>query len=121
MIDICISTQTNNIVGWVRTTGKLPLYLACNKFIIATRVGEASRILPEEMLISYPASPPEGKIIKDSSYPKRLADKILAIQQAPDIFNKKELGRKIVAKYFEHTKLSRTAANIIKKHLNIAK
>src|SRR5262249_43404695 len=48
--DICLSTQTNDVIGHVRTTGKLPLYLAAGRFVLASRVGEAARILPEEML-----------------------------------------------------------------------
>jgi glycosyltransferase involved in cell wall biosynthesis len=50
-MDICLSTQTNDVVGWVRTTGKLPLYLAAGRFVLASRVGEAARVLPEEMLV----------------------------------------------------------------------
>ena len=50
-MDICLSTQTNDVVGWVRTTGKLPLYLAAGRFVLANRVGEAARVLPEEMLV----------------------------------------------------------------------
>ena len=50
-IDICLSTQTNDVVGWVRTTGKLPLYLAAGRFVLASRVGEAARVLPKEMLV----------------------------------------------------------------------
>lgn len=50
-MDICLSTQSNDVVGWVRTTGKLPLYLAAGRFVLASRVGEAARVLPEEMLV----------------------------------------------------------------------
>jgi glycosyltransferase involved in cell wall biosynthesis len=50
-MDICLSMQTNDVVGWVRTTGKLPLYLAAGRFVLASRVGEAARVLPEEMLV----------------------------------------------------------------------
>ena len=50
-MDICLSTQTNDVVGWVRTTGKLPLYLAAGRVVLASRVGEAARVLPEEMLV----------------------------------------------------------------------
>lgn len=56
LMDVCLSTQTDDLVGRVRTTGKLPLYLACGRFVLASRVGEAARVLPEEMLIPY-----EGK------------------------------------------------------------
>ena len=35
IMDVCISTQSNDLVGMVRTTGKLPLYLAYGKYVIA--------------------------------------------------------------------------------------
>ena len=41
----CLSTQTNDLPGQVRTTGKLPLYLATGRYILASRVGEAARLL----------------------------------------------------------------------------
>lgn len=68
-IDVCLSTQTNDLVGQVRTTGKLPLYLACGRFVLASKVGEAARVLPDDMLVDY-----EGSF--DRSYPSRLADRL---------------------------------------------
>ena len=70
--DICLSTQTNDVVGNVRTTGKLPLYLACGRFVLASQVGEAAFVLPAEMLVPY-----EGVV--DLEYPNRLAERIRQI------------------------------------------
>jgi glycosyltransferase involved in cell wall biosynthesis len=64
--DIALSTQTNDLVGQVRTTGKLPLYLACGCFVLSSRVGEAARVLPQEMLVEYEGS-------SDPHYPARAA------------------------------------------------
>lgn len=65
--DIAISTQTNDLVGRVRTTGKLPLYLACARPVLASHVGEAARLLgPLGWTIPY-----EGVV--DRLYPERLA------------------------------------------------
>src|SRR5262249_45218172 len=64
--DIALSTQTNDLAGQVRTTGKLPLYLACGCFVLASRVGEAARVLPREMLVDYQGS-------RDVHYPARAA------------------------------------------------
>ena len=50
-MDVCLSPQTDDVVGRVRTTGKLPLYMATGRFILASRVGEAARVLPDEMLV----------------------------------------------------------------------
>lgn len=50
-MDVCLSPQTDDVVGRVRTTGKLPLYMATGRFILASCVGEAARVLPDEMLV----------------------------------------------------------------------
>lgn len=68
-MDICLSTQTNDLPGNVRTTGKLPLYLACGKFILASHCGQAGLLLPENMLVEY-----EGSL--DLRYPGKLAARI---------------------------------------------
>ena len=39
-IDICFSTQMNDVPGNVRTTGKFPLFLAGGRYILASEVGE---------------------------------------------------------------------------------
>src|SRR5205814_9698643 len=67
--DVCLSTQTNDVPGNVRTTGKLPLYLACGRYVLASRVGEAARVLPADMLVPY-----DGTV--DRGYPARLAERI---------------------------------------------
>ncbi|PZS17415.1 MAG: hypothetical protein DLM54_09755 [Acidimicrobiales bacterium] len=46
------SVQSDDLAGWVRTTGKLPIALGMGKALLATRVGEASRILPDCLLVS---------------------------------------------------------------------
>jgi glycosyltransferase involved in cell wall biosynthesis len=69
-MDAAISTQTNDNVGAVRTTGKLPMYLACGCPVLASDVGEAKHILgPLGWTIPY-----EGVV--DRRYPARLSDAI---------------------------------------------
>src|SRR5207302_10122035 len=77
LIDVCLSTQTNNLVGQVRTTGKLPLYLAGGRYILASKVGEAAIILDQEMLVDY-----QG--IRDQNYPLRLSQRILSVLDHPE-------------------------------------
>jgi glycosyltransferase involved in cell wall biosynthesis len=67
--DVCLSTQSADTVGEVRTTGKLPLYMACGAYVLASAVGEARRVLPAEMLVPY-----EGA--RDDAYPGRLAERV---------------------------------------------
>jgi glycosyltransferase involved in cell wall biosynthesis len=69
-MDVAISTQSNDRVGMVRTTGKLPLYLASGCPVIASHVGPAARILgPEGWTLRY-----DGVV--DRTYPQRLAARV---------------------------------------------
>ncbi len=79
LMDVCLSTQTNNSVGWVRTTGKLPEYLACGRFVLASAVGEASRVLQPypNMLLPYQGG------TRDADYPTRLAERIRELATDP--------------------------------------
>jgi GT2 family glycosyltransferase len=76
-MNAAISTQTNDVVGRVRTTGKLPLYLACGCPVIASDVGEAAVLLgPHGWTLSYNG-------VVDESYPARLAALIEAWRSDP--------------------------------------
>jgi hypothetical protein len=68
-MDVCISTQSNDAVGRSRTTAKLPEYLACDRYILATAVGAAAEVLPPEMLLPYLGS-------HDPSHPERVAGRL---------------------------------------------
>ncbi len=46
VLDVALSTQTNNLAGQVRTTGKLPEYMAAGCYVLASQVGDASVLLP---------------------------------------------------------------------------
>jgi glycosyltransferase involved in cell wall biosynthesis len=66
-MDVALSTQSNDAVGAVRTTGKLPLYLSCGAPVLATHVGEAIDLLaPLGWTVPY-----DGVV--DPGYPARLA------------------------------------------------
>ena len=75
-LDICLSTQTNDVVGNVRTTGKLPLYLATGRYVLASKVGEAGLVLNDDMLVEY-----DG--VTDEKYPHKLAERIAALMREP--------------------------------------
>jgi hypothetical protein len=77
-MDVALSTQTNNLPGQVRTTGKLPEYMAAERFILASRVGEAALLLPELMLLDY-----DGEV--DNGYPDRLAKRVRLLQSQPEL------------------------------------
>jgi len=106
MIDICLSTQTNDIVGQVRTTGKLPLYLAAGRFILASRVGEASLVLSDPMLVDY-----DG--VKDFDYPRKLRQRINSILTDRETLNVSAQAIALAQKHFDYSVLSAHLARII--------
>jgi glycosyltransferase involved in cell wall biosynthesis len=100
VIDVCLSTQSNDLVGQVRTTGKLPLYLAAGRYILASDVGEAARVLEPEMLVPY-----EG--VKDESYPQKLSERIVNIMEHPETLKGVAASQVAIAKeHFDYLILS---------------
>jgi len=99
LLDICLSTQTNDAAGQVRTTGKLPLYLASGRFVLSTEVGEAARVLPPDMLLPYDGT-------KDSSYPARLSARVESLLTEPDKFHQVERSVAIAKAHFDYDVLS---------------
>lgn len=70
LFDVALSTQTDDPVGWGRTTAKLPEYLACGTPVICSDVGEAHRLLADSgQTLVY-----QG--MRDITYPLRLAERI---------------------------------------------
>lgn len=110
LIDVCLSTQTNDLVGQVRTTGKLPLYLAAGRYILATDVGEAARILEREMLVPY-----EG--VKDEQYPLKLATRIETILADPELLNCAEANVALAKKHFDYSLLADRAGRLIQTEI----
>jgi len=109
LIDVCLSTQTNDLVGQVRTTGKLPLYLAAGRYILASDVGEAARVLDPEMLVPY-----EG--VKDEHYPRRLAERITNIMEHPETLKRVAAGQVALARErFDYSILSERVHQCLKK------
>src|SRR5438309_4493943 len=99
LLDVCLSTQTNDTAGQVRTTGKLPLYLACGRFVLASALGEAARVLPPEMLVQYNG-------IKDSEYPIRLAARVQALLAHPETLLQHEDSILIAQTHFDYDVLA---------------
>ncbi len=106
LIDVCLSTQTNDIVGQVRTTGKLPLYLAAGRYILASDVGEAARVLGREMLVTY-----DG--VKDEQYPHKLAARIGDILAHPGLMKRASENVALAREYFDYSLLAERAADVI--------
>lgn len=111
LIDICLSTQTNDIVGKVRTTGKLPLYLAAGRYILASNVGEAALVLKEEMLVDY-----EG--VKDSSYPLKLKERIQTILDRPEMLARSASNITLARDRFDYAILAQRMKHVIETAAN---
>jgi glycosyltransferase involved in cell wall biosynthesis len=112
LIDVCLSTQTNDLVGQVRTTGKLPLYLAAGRYILASKVGEAALVLDDEMLVEY-----EG--VKDLQYPQKLAEKITTLLNHPEMLKRSLRNVAVAKERFDYSILADRIANLIKTTLGV--
>jgi len=106
LIDICLSTQTNDIVGKVRTTGKLPLYLAAGRYVLASKVGEAELILEPEMLVEY-----EG--VKDQGYPRKLKERIETILDHPEMLERSTHNIAVAKENFDYAILAERMRKVI--------
>jgi glycosyltransferase involved in cell wall biosynthesis len=108
-MDICISTQSNDLVGMVRTTGKLPLYLAHSKYVIATDVGEASRVLPG---VGY-LLPYQG--IRDHQHPPRLAAHLKEVLANSSLLNQAQKAKQVAQQHFDYPLLAQRVEQLCRK------
>ena len=106
LIDVCLSTQTNDLPGKVRTTGKLPLYLAAGRYILASRVGEAARVLDEEMLVDYDGN-------NDLAYPQKLAERVRRLLDNRDLIRQGLRHVALARAMFDYAVLARKMAEVI--------
>jgi hypothetical protein len=110
LIDVCLLTQTNDPASWVRTTGKLPAYLAAGRYVLASAVGTAADVLPETMLITY-----YGRW--DETYPIRLAERIREIAAHPQCLAEGQTLRSRAADY-AYPAVAARAAELIAELVN---
>lgn len=111
VLDICLSTQTNDLVGSVRTTGKLPLYLATARYVLASKVGEAALVLNEEMLVDYDGA-------TDKNYPHKLAERITALLREPERLKMGRRNVEIAKARFEYRMLAERMGGLIDGRLS---
>jgi len=99
LLDVALSTQTNNLAGQVRTTGKLPEYMAASCYILASRVGDAEVLLPKGMTLEY-----HGAV--DTGYPLRLAQRIQELASHPEQLEERKELPALAQKYCAYEKLA---------------
>lgn len=105
-MDICVSTQSNDGVGMVRTTGKLPMYLACGKYVVATDVGEAKKVLPN---VGY-LLPYQG--VRDDQHPIRLAAHLQALVDHPEQLQIAQQARETASRHFDYNNLAQRVEGV---------
>jgi glycosyltransferase involved in cell wall biosynthesis len=110
MMDICLSTQTNDLVGNVRTTGKLPLYLASGRYVLASKTGEAALVLQDEMLVEYNG-------VRDQDYPIKLAERIRRLLARGEIRIPSQRNIALARELFDYAALSKQLAAVIQRTL----
>ena len=103
VFDVGLSTQTDDPVGWGRTTAKLPEYLGCGVVVVATDVGEAHRWLRD----SGQTLPYRG--MRDESYPERLAARLVELS-AQDLDPLRAHNRALAERLFDYRLLRRRVA-----------
>jgi glycosyltransferase involved in cell wall biosynthesis len=99
-MDVCLSRQTNDAVGWSRTTAKLPEYLACDRYVLATDVGGAAEVLPAEMLLPYHGS-------YDEHHAARLAARLAALAPRQAQLRRGAGTRKIALERYSYPALAK--------------
>jgi glycosyltransferase involved in cell wall biosynthesis len=104
--DVGLSKQTNDIVGQVRTTGKLPLYMACGRYVLSTRVGEAAHVLPDEMLIPF-----EGT--NDPTFSDRLTERVRGLLRNRQALEKGCRNRDRARMLFDYDLLGKRLTHVL--------
>ncbi len=114
-MDVALSTQTNDIVGEVRTTGKLPLYLACHRPVLASDVGEAARVLgPLGWTIPF-----RGRL--DPDYPTRLAEAVEAWRgDAEGAADREAIAARVSAGEFDPAVMRERLRQLVEAELSLA-
>lgn len=112
-MDVCVSTQSNDLVGMVRTTGKLPLYLAYGKYVAATDVGEGRRVLPGiGCLLPY-----EG--VRDDNHPAHLAAHLRKVLAQPELMQIDEKAMKVAKENFDYTMLAQRVEKVCRELVDV--
>lgn len=107
VLDVALSTQTNNLAGQVRTTGKLPEYMAAACYILASRVGDAEVLLPSGMTLEY-----NGAV--DAHYPARLAARIKELLEHPEQLRERERLPELAQRYCAYELLAQEFKQVLR-------
>jgi glycosyltransferase involved in cell wall biosynthesis len=107
-LDVALVTAPDSPRSWVRTTGKLPIYLACDRYVLSTNVGTAAHVLVgTDMLLNYEG---EGR---DEGYPGRLAEKLRATVYLSGAIKMKGQARRLASAHFDYDMLAYRLSDLL--------
>ena len=111
LLDICLHTALNNRMSMVRTTGKLPVLLACGGCLVVSAVGEATRVLKDTgMLLPFDGTPEE--------YGKALAARVRRLVTEGNFDRYRQRGPEIVRREFAYQVLSQRVEDLVQRLVN---
>lgn len=108
LLDICLHTALNNKMSTVRTTGKLPVLLACGGCLVVSAVGEATLVLKDTgMLLPFDGTPEE--------YGEPLAARVRWLAEEGNFGSYRQRGPEIVRREFDYRVLSPRLENLVQQ------
>jgi hypothetical protein len=112
-MDVCVSTQTSDEIGRSRTTAKLPEYLACDRWVLASSVGSAADLLPDSMLM-------RNEMFNWSAYVAEMATRLGSLAaQLPEV-RENARTRMIAEREFDYAALAARLAAFAARCLDSA-
>lgn len=106
-MDVCLSTQSNDLVGEVRVTAKVPEYLACGRYVIASAVGGA-----KEFVAGCGRVIPCTGVL-DPAYLAGVADEIKRILADRTILERGRAGVAVAEGVFDYVTLRRKLTEVL--------
>lgn len=107
LMDVCLSTQSNDLVGQTRITAKLPEYLACGRYVIASDVGGASEFVQQAGCLV------ESEGLAEPRYLQRVAEHVERLLDDPGLLATGRHGVEVARSHFDYSVLRPRFAKLI--------
>ncbi len=107
-LDICVSTQTPDEVGKMRSTSKMGEYLACNRYVISSDVSEETHEMLSRVGVLLPYAG-----LADKEYPHRIAEQVRNVVAQPDLLSRAGQAREEARTRFDRQELSRKLGDVL--------
>lgn len=110
LADVCLLTRPDELWSRIVTTGKLPLYLACGRYIVASAVGEIARIFQAHP-VGY-SLPVEGDQAAYYDRVSRHIQTLLSDRQKME--NAAKCGRDLALQQFDYSVIAKKLSDFLK-------